>query len=61
MGGGCQSPVAAYAQIEEDRIHLRAVSFRDGPARRAEGRGEISQAAALGEQVAQELMPRQRP
>ena len=29
MGGGCQSPVAAYAEMSGDKILLRAVSFRD--------------------------------
>jgi hydroxymethylbilane synthase len=32
MGGGCQSPVAAHAEISEDQIHMRAICFRDGPA-----------------------------
>ncbi len=32
MGGGCQSPVAAYAEITGDKIYMRAVSFHDGPA-----------------------------
>ena len=29
MGGGCQSPVAAYAEIGGDKIFMRAASFRD--------------------------------
>ena len=37
MGGGCQSPVAAYAEINGSRVEMRAVSFRDGPAKRGEG------------------------
>jgi hydroxymethylbilane synthase len=55
MGGGCQSPVAAYAEVAGDRIQMRAVSFRDGPARRSEGKRPIKEAAALGEQLAAEL------
>src|SRR5687767_11154168 len=39
MGGGCLSPVAAYGEILEGKLRLRAVSFRDGQARRAEKRG----------------------
>ena len=42
MGGGCQSPVAAYAEITGDKIVLRAVSFRDagdGETRRGEASG----------------------
>jgi hydroxymethylbilane synthase len=55
MGGGCQSPVAAYAEIQGEKITLRAVSFRDGPAKRSEGKRPIKQAAKLGEQLAAEL------
>jgi hydroxymethylbilane synthase len=55
MGGGCQSPVAAYAEIDGSRMEMRAVSFREGPARHAEGKRPIAEAAALGEQLAAEL------
>ncbi|MGB8368039.1 MAG: hydroxymethylbilane synthase [Limisphaerales bacterium] len=55
MGGGCQSPVAAYAEIDGSRMEMRAVSFREGPAKRAEGKRPIAEAAALGEQLAAEL------
>ena len=52
MGGGCQSPVAAYAEIVGERIEMRAVSFRDGPAKRSQGKHPIKEASALGEQLA---------
>jgi hydroxymethylbilane synthase len=55
MGGGCQSPVAAYAQIVCQEIQMSAVSFRDGPARRSQGKRPIQEAVALGEQLASEL------
>jgi len=55
MGGGCQSPVAAYAEIAGQHITLRAVSFRDGPARRGASKRPAKEAAALGEQLAAEL------
>ena len=55
MGGGCQSPVAAYAEIIDDKIFMRAVSFRDGPAKRGEDKWPIAKATALGEQIAAEL------
>ena len=55
MGGGCQSPVAAYAEIDGDRMQMRAVSFRDGPARRAQGKRPIGEAVALGEELAAQL------
>ena len=55
MGGGCQSPVAAYAEIDANRMQMRAVSFRDGPARRAEGKRPLTEAIALGEELAAKL------
>ena len=55
MGGGCQSPVAAYAEISGDKVTMRAVSFRDGPATRAEGKQPFKEAATLGERLAIEL------
>lgn len=55
MGGGCQSPVAAYAEIIGSQIRLRALSFRYGPVRRGEGRRPIKEAVELGEQLATEL------
>jgi len=55
MGGGCQSPVAAFAEIAGERITMRAVSFRDGPAHRAEGKRPIQEAIQLGAQLAAEL------
>ena len=56
MGGGCQSPVAAYAEIIGDQIRLRAVSFRDEKnVRRGEARRPIKEAADLGRAMANEL------
>jgi hydroxymethylbilane synthase len=55
MGGGCQSPVAAYAEIKNGNITMRAVSFRDGPAKRAKGKRPVKEATQLGEQLAAEL------
>src|SRR5471032_744909 len=55
MGGGCQSPVGAYAEISGDKISLRAVSFRDEMVKRGEAKRPIAEAAALGEQIAAEL------
>jgi hydroxymethylbilane synthase len=55
MGGGCQSPVAAYAEITGSQIRMRAISFRDGPVRRGEDKRPIKEAAELGEQLAAKL------
>ncbi|NOS72479.1 MAG: hydroxymethylbilane synthase [Verrucomicrobia bacterium] len=55
MGGGCQSPVAAYAEINGDKISMRAVSFKDGPVRRTERKCHVNEAAKLGEELAAEL------
>lgn len=56
MGGGCQSPVAAYAEISGNNVTMRAVSFRDGPAKRAEGKRVVAQADALGREIAAKLL-----
>ncbi|MEW6304324.1 MAG: hydroxymethylbilane synthase [Verrucomicrobiota bacterium] len=55
MGGGCQSPVAAYAQYVRRKLHLQAVSFKDDRYGRAEGKGAIKDAVKLGEQLAAQL------
>lgn len=55
MGGGCQSPVGAYAEINGDKISLKAISFRNDMVRRMEAKRPISEAALLGEQIAAEL------
>jgi hydroxymethylbilane synthase len=55
MGGGCQSPVGAYAEVMGETLRLRAVSFREGTAKNAEGRRPIKEALELGEEVATAL------
>ena len=55
MGGGCQSPVAAYAEVVGNRLHLRALSFTAGPVRRAEAKRPVREAVELGQQLAAEL------
>jgi hydroxymethylbilane synthase len=55
MGGGCQSPVAAYAEISGSQIHMRALSFSDQAVKRGEGKRPIKEAEALGQQLADEL------
>jgi len=55
MGGGCLSPVAAYGDIPNGQLRLRAVSFRDGTVRRTEQVSAPAEAAGLGRRVADEL------
>jgi len=55
MGGGCQSPVAAYAEITGSRLRMRALSFASGPVRRGEAHRPLDEAVALGQQLAAEL------
>jgi hydroxymethylbilane synthase len=55
MGGGCQSPVGAHAEIAGGKISLKAISFRDESAKRAAGKRPVAEAAQLGEQIAAEL------
>lgn len=59
MGGGCQSPVAAYARLLGHKIRLCAVSFRDGPARRIELEAPLGDAQGLGLKAAQNLLTAQ--
>ena len=55
MGGGCQSPVAAHAEINGDKISMRAVSFCDEKEKRGEAKRPVAEAALLGEQIAAQL------
>jgi hydroxymethylbilane synthase len=56
MGGGCQSPVAAYAEVAGNNVVMRAVSFRDpAKVKRGEGKRAVKEAALLGENLAQRL------
>jgi hydroxymethylbilane synthase len=57
MGGGCQSPVAAYAEITDGQLRLRAVSFRDPQrVRRGDAKRPIKQAGELGSSMAADLL-----
>lgn len=58
LGGSCQLPLAAYAELEGEVLRLRAlVGYPDGHGIvRAELRGAASAPQALGERVAAELI-----
>jgi hydroxymethylbilane synthase len=55
MGGGCQTPLGAHAEATGDKLHLRAVSFVGGEARRHEAKGSIKEPEVLGQEVAEVL------
>ncbi|HEU5395737.1 MAG TPA: hydroxymethylbilane synthase [Verrucomicrobiae bacterium] len=55
MGGGCQSPVAAYAEVIDEKLFMRAVSFQKQPSVRADGKRPLSEAQVLGEEIAARL------
>jgi hydroxymethylbilane synthase len=56
MGGGCQTPIGAYAEVVGDNnIRVRAVSFMEATVKRTEGKRPIAEAAALGEELAAKL------
>ena len=52
MGGGCQLAVAAYAQLAENDLTMRVVSFLGDRPRRVEGRGLKNAPEELGTQLA---------
>jgi hydroxymethylbilane synthase len=55
MGGGCQSPVAAYAEVSGEKLHMRALSFTNGPVRHTEAKGLLKEPVELGQQLAAKL------
>lgn len=56
MGGGCQSPVAAFARVVGHQLQLRAAAFVGGRARFAEDRRPVRLATELGVAVAAKLI-----
>jgi len=58
LNGGCQVPIAGYAELEGDQLHLRGlVGQPDGSEiLRADIRGSSSRAHELGVELAQQLL-----
>lgn len=58
LGGSCQVPLAAYAELRTGRLHLRALVAEPDGGRvlRAETEGAPDAAEALGTDVARELL-----
>jgi hydroxymethylbilane synthase len=52
MGGGCQSPVAAHAQVSRGKLAMKVVSFASGPMRSAQGAGSAAEPQRLGAELA---------
>jgi hydroxymethylbilane synthase len=56
LGGGCHLAVAGYAEAHGTELCLRGLSFLSGEARRGEVVGPLTEAAALGRSLAEELV-----
>lgn len=57
LGGGCSSPVAAYAVIKGDTLHLQGLYYQDSDnvLRKGEMIGEKSKAQELGRRLAKQM------
>jgi hydroxymethylbilane synthase len=57
LGGSCEFPLAAFAQIEDGRVHLRAWAGNaaTGEMLEADAQGPVAQAEAVGLQVVERL------
>jgi len=57
LGGGCQVPIAAFAQVSGDALHLRGLVASEDGTRIARGEvsGRVSDAEALGKQLASKI------
>lgn len=58
LGGGCQVPIAAYAEIKQDKIELRGLVAREDGSLilRAQHSDSFEQAERLGKKVAEDLL-----
>ncbi len=58
LGGGCQVPIGALAEVREGRLHLDAVVARPDGSKLLRETGEGSDPVELGEAVGQRLLRR---
>jgi hydroxymethylbilane synthase len=60
LGGGCQMPIGAYAQIAGDTVHIAAivVSLNGARTARADATGSVREPEAAGTRVAEQLLTR---
>jgi hydroxymethylbilane synthase len=60
LGGGCQVPIGAYADVSGDQLRIQAVVASPDGAEliRGEGRGALADAAAIGARLGAELLER---
>jgi hydroxymethylbilane synthase len=56
LGGGCQSPVGAYATVAGHLLVMQTVLVAEGAVRRAEGKDAALEPARLGESLAARLL-----
>jgi hydroxymethylbilane synthase len=58
LGGGCQTPIAAHAQVEEDMLTMRGVVASPEGARaiRAMARGPLDEAASVSARLVDDLI-----
>lgn len=60
LDGSCRTPIAGHARIDGDRLHLKGLVLRPDGTESVEafGEGNLSDAAALGEEVGRDLRAR---
>ena len=55
MGGGCQSPVAGYASIENEQISLMAANVGNEKFKVAEGKSDLTSGPSLAKELARQI------
>jgi len=55
MGGGCHQAIGAYANVQNGKLHLRAVSFLADRPQAGELWGDLDAPVALGYQLAEQM------